>query len=108
MIGAAPMMDDRHYEATYGFAAGLMTGMVLGGVLALLFAPKAGSELRSELNDGMSTMRDQFGRRYRDFADKASAGVEQVKTKAQGMAADAKDFVQSKMPSQPPEQPTQH
>ena len=108
MIGAAPMMDDRHYEASYGFATGLLTGMVLGGVLALLFAPKAGSELRSDLNDGVSSMRDAAGRRYRDLADRASAGVEQVKTKAQGMAADARDFVQSKMPNPTTELPTQH
>ena len=104
MIGAQPMIDERQVDTSYGFAAGLLTGMVCGGVLALLFAPKAGAELRGDLNNGMCSMRDQFGRRYRDVADRASAGVEQMKEKAQGMtqkaqgiAADARDFVQSKM-----------
>jgi hypothetical protein len=69
--------------------------------------------LRSDLNDGMSSVRDAAGRRYRDLADRASAGVEQVKTKAQGMAADARDFVQSardraKTPGPSTELPTQH
>ena len=98
------MMDERHVDPSHGFVAGLLTGMVFGGVLALLFAPKAGSELRGELNDNMNSMRDSFGRRYRDMADRASSGYETVKEKAQGvtqkaqgMAADARDYVQSKV-----------
>ena len=98
------MLDERHVDSSYGFAAGLLTGMVFGGVLALLFAPKAGSELRNDLNGSMSSMRDSMGRRYRDVADRASAGMQTMKEKtqdithkAQGMAADARDFVQSKI-----------
>jgi len=104
MIGAAPMLDERHVDSTYGFAAGLLIGMACGGVLALLFAPKAGAQLRGDINDGVSSMRDAAGRRYRDLAEKASARVEQMKEKAQGvtqkaqgLAADARDFVQSKV-----------
>jgi gas vesicle protein len=69
-----------------------------------LFAPKAGAELRGDINNGVSSMRDGAGRRYRDIAEKASARVEQMKEKAhgvtqkaQGLAADARDFVQSKV-----------
>lgn len=97
MIGAAPMTGDRLVESTYGFTAGLLTGLICGGALALLFAPKAGNELRGELNEGMSSMRDEMGRRYRTVADRASAGFEQAKGAAQGMATTARDFAQSKM-----------
>lgn len=111
------MMNERPMDSSYGFAAGLLIGMACGSVLALLFAPKAGTELRGDINHQMGSMRDAFGRRYRDIADKASAGVEQVKEKAQGMsqkaqglAADARDFVQSKMQQgrNEAEQSTQH
>lgn len=104
------MMDESRVESSYGFAAGLLTGMVCGGALALLFAPKAGTELRGELNQSMCSMRDAMGRRYRDVADRTSSGMGQVKAKAQGMAADARDFVQSKMHDarDAAEQATQH
>jgi gas vesicle protein len=111
------MMNERPMDSSYGFAAGLLIGMACGSVLALLFAPKAGTELRGDINNQMGSMRDAFGRRYRDIADKASAGVEQVKEKAQGMsqkaqglAADARDFVQSKVQQgrNEAEQSTQH
>jgi gas vesicle protein len=111
------MYDDRHVDSSYGFAAGLLTGMVFGGVMALLFAPKAGSELRSDLNGNWCSMKDEMGRRYRDAASRASAGMETVKEraqdmthKAQGMAADARNFVQSKVSQarHDAEQATQH
>ena len=93
------------------------TGMILGAGLALLFAPKAGSELRSDLNDNWCSMKDEMGRRYRDVASRTSAGMETMKEraqdmthKAQGMAANARDFVQSKVSHarNDAEQATQH
>lgn len=117
MIGAGPMIDERQVESSFdrqessfGFAAGLLTGLVCGGVLALLFAPKAGAELRGKLNESAGSMRDAMGRRYRDVAERASAGMGQVKEKAQGMAADARGFVQSKMQQgrDAAGQPTEH
>jgi len=104
MIGAGPMSDERDHSGSAGFITGLLAGMVCGGVLALLFAPKSGRELRGELNEGMGSARDAFGRRYRDVAERASAAAErasvamgQVQQKAQGIAADARDFVQAKV-----------
>jgi gas vesicle protein len=98
------MYDERAQSTSSGFITGLLTGMVCGGVLALLFAPKAGRELRGDLNESMGSARDVMGRRYREVAERASAAAErasaamgQVQQKAQGMAADARDFVQSKM-----------
>jgi gas vesicle protein len=47
------------------FVMGLLTGTVLGAGLGMLFAPKAGSELRSQIG---SQIADQTGK-LRDAAD---------------------------------------
>ena len=44
------MLHDRH-DPSYGFTSGILTGAVIGGALALLFAPKAGTQLREELGE---------------------------------------------------------
>jgi hypothetical protein len=44
------------------FAAGLL----VGAALALLFAPKAGQELRQELGERVTSMRDNLGQQGRD------------------------------------------
>ena len=65
-------MHDREPDA--GFAAGLITGALIGAGVALLLAPKSGAALRSELEDSWISLRDGLDRRYRDLA--ARAGVE--------------------------------
>lgn len=113
MVGGE-MMDDRReafhprQDASFGFAAGLLTGMVCGGVLALLFAPKEGSALRGDINSSVGSMKDALGRRYRDVAQRAGAAVSKVQEKAQGMAADARDYVHSKTQRPDTGLPTQH
>ena len=37
------------------FFSGFLIGSIVGGVLAILFAPKAGSEIRDTISDGMSS-----------------------------------------------------
>src|SRR4029453_9705023 len=69
-------MYDREPEGTPGFAAGLITGALIGAGLALLMAPKSGIALRNELEESWTTLRDAVGRRYRGIA--ARAGVELV------------------------------
>jgi gas vesicle protein len=62
--------DDRGH----GFATGVLTGAMVGAGLALLFAPKAGAELRGDLNDSLTSVRDAVARRYQALAE--MAGVE--------------------------------
>ena len=38
-------------NASKSFITGLLTGGLLGGVLALLFAPKSGKEFRKDISD---------------------------------------------------------
>lgn len=57
-----------------GFTTGVVVGALVGAGVALLFAPKAGDELRSDLNGSMTSLREAVARRYRALA--AMAGVE--------------------------------
>ncbi|MGH9331963.1 MAG: YtxH domain-containing protein, partial [Vicinamibacterales bacterium] len=45
-------------EGSGAFLMGLLAGTVLGAGLGMLFAPKAGSELRSQLSQQANKLRD--------------------------------------------------
>ena len=45
---------DNNEARSFGFAYGLLVGTALGAAVALLFAPKPGSELRGQLADATS------------------------------------------------------
>lgn len=65
-------------ESGGSFLMGLLAGTVLGAGLGMLFAPKAGSELRSQLGTQLA---DQTGR-IRDVADQ---GYQQATEKVSQM-----------------------
>lgn len=67
-------MYERHEDQNAGFAAGIITGAIVGAGLALLLAPKSGAALRDELGESWMTLREAVGRRYRELAERA--GVE--------------------------------
>jgi gas vesicle protein len=39
-----------------GFGIGILVGLVIGGVIGLLYAPKAGKELRRDIKDKAKTV----------------------------------------------------
>ncbi len=43
-----------------GFLAGALTGALVGGTLAVLFAPAPGETIRSDLRNRIDTLRDQL------------------------------------------------
>jgi gas vesicle protein len=63
-------------EGGGSFLMGLLAGTVLGAGLGMLFAPKAGSELRSQLGtqlaDGTGRIRDVADQGYQQATDKVS------------------------------------
>ena len=63
------------------FLLGALAGALVGAGVALLMAPKAGAEVRRDLSDGYSSVRDAASRRYRDLADRASAKLDQASAK---------------------------
>jgi gas vesicle protein len=57
------------------FVMGLLTGTVLGAGLGMLFAPKAGSELRNQLSEQAGNLKNQAGdwaERGRDMYNQAA------------------------------------
>src|SRR5438874_2632083 len=53
------------------FVMGLLTGTVLGAGLGMLFAPKAGSELRSQLSEQAGNLANTASEGYRRASDTA-------------------------------------
>jgi gas vesicle protein len=43
-----------------GYVRGVVHGMIIGGAVALLYAPKPGRELRADLSDRLDQMRGQM------------------------------------------------
>jgi gas vesicle protein len=67
------------YEREEGggsFLMGLLAGTVLGAGLGMLFAPKAGSELRSQLGDTAGKLRSSATGTYQQASDKVSQMVD--------------------------------
>jgi gas vesicle protein len=65
---------DRFENETGGggsFVMGLLTGTVLGAGLGMLFAPKAGSELRSQLSDQAGSIANTASEQYRRATEAA-------------------------------------
>jgi gas vesicle protein len=68
------MYDRQERDTNAGFAAGVITGAIVGAGLALLLAPKSGAALRDDLEESWVSLRDAVGRRYKELAERA--GVE--------------------------------
>src|SRR5215208_3999636 len=65
-------------EGTGGgsFVMGLLTGTVLGAGLGMLFAPKAGSELRGQLSEQAGNLANQASEGYRKASESAGDWAE--------------------------------
>ena len=65
----------------YNFLTGLLFGGVLGGVAALLLAPKSGKELRTDIQDtGKKAIHETEA-----FFDKAGHRVSEARQRARGL-----------------------
>jgi gas vesicle protein len=63
-------------EGGGSFLMGLLAGTVLGAGLGMLFAPKAGAELRSQLGDQAGRLREAADQGYQQASDKVSQIVD--------------------------------
>ena len=52
-----------------GFGIGLLTGAVIGGVIALLYAPKTGKETRQMIKDKAASVVDAVRGKTSEVAD---------------------------------------
>lgn len=69
------MSEERGYSAA-SVALGFILGGVLGGCLALLFAPEPGRRTRERLRDMAADMRDKTIDMSEDLRDKAEEAIE--------------------------------
>src|SRR5262249_60926063 len=63
-------------EGGGSFLMGLLAGTVLGAGLGMLFAPKSGAELRSQIGDQAGRLRDIANDTYSQASDKVSQMVD--------------------------------
>lgn len=79
--------NDQDSTGSGMFLLGALAGAVVGAGVALLMAPKSGAEVRQDLSEGYSSVRDAASRRYRDIADKATAKFDEKVTQYSGRTA---------------------
>lgn len=84
----------------------LLTGLAVGAVLGVLFAPNSGEETRSLIADRANGLGEDLKDRYQSVKDKVASGAEDlaglkdrvtdtVKSKASNLSQEFKDFKQS-------------
>lgn len=78
-----------------GFAMGVMAGVFVGAGVALLLAPKAGTELRGELGQSVGSVRDGLARRLRDLADRVGAELDNLNASVERATQAANDAAAS-------------
>lgn len=61
-------------------AAGVGIGVLVGGALALLFAPKSGTELRADLGDAVEDLKDRAEKVLDDLQDDSSGWAARSRT----------------------------
>ena len=75
-------LQGEHDARSFGFVYGILVGTALGAAVALLFAPKAGSELRGQLADATSRIRRRAGQAYDRAVGSVNDMTERVRTTA--------------------------
>jgi len=66
-----------------GFGLGLLTGAVIGGVIALLYAPKSGKVTRQLLKDAVEEVADTVKETASDVADTVREAASEASRKGQ-------------------------
>jgi gas vesicle protein len=79
-------------EGGGSFVIGLLTGTVLGVGLGMLFAPRAGSELRTQLSEQAGALANQTEEGYRKATENAGRWAEKGKEAASEWAERGKDM----------------
>jgi gas vesicle protein len=75
------------------FVMGLLTGTVLGAGLGMLFAPKAGSDLRNQISEQAGTLANTASEGYRKATEVAGEGYRKATDAAGDWADRGRDIV---------------
>ncbi|TCN01415.1 gas vesicle protein [Paenibacillus sp. BK033] len=77
-------------KQTKGFLLGAIAGGIIGSVTALLFAPKAGKELRHDISEGARRVQEQTVRAAGQVSDTTVRIAKQIGNQATELADTAK------------------
>ena len=84
--------DNNEQGGGGSFVMGLLTGTVLGAGLGILFAPKAGAELRGQISEQAGNLANQASEGYRRASENATQWAEKGKEAAGEWADRGKDI----------------
>ena len=84
------MADDRNGMAK-GLLLGFLAGSVVGAITALLYAPKSGKELRSDIRRKANEVAENAGDYVRTAREKASDMVNQGKERSNQLISETKE-----------------
>lgn len=82
-------------NSSMSFITGLITGSVIGGLAALLYAPKSGREFRQDISDKKGELMDDAELMYMNAKEKGSQILSDAKHKAESLLHEGKDKVDS-------------
>ena len=68
-----------------GFGIGLLTGAVIGGVIALLYAPKSGKETRQMIKDKATAVVDAVKEKTGEVIDTVTESASEASRKGQAV-----------------------
>ena len=77
-------------NSSKGLLLGFLAGGVVGAIAALLYAPKAGRELRNDIRSKSDEYYDDVERYFSDARDKAKDLINDGKKKSDKLISDAK------------------
>jgi gas vesicle protein len=86
-------MDDN--KMAKGLLLGFLTGTIVGGVVALLYAPKTGKEFRSDIKVKKDEFLDDTSEYMQIAKEKANKLINEGKKKSEMLIKDAKDKASS-------------
>jgi gas vesicle protein len=77
-------------NSTRNLLVGFLSGAVLGGIIALLYAPKPGKELRGDLRRKGGEIAEDIEEYLQDAQDKARTIINEGKERSSALISDAK------------------
>ena len=77
-------------NSSKGLLVGFLAGGAIGAIVALLYAPKSGRELRSDIRTKSDEYYDDVEKYYADARDKAKDLINDGKKKSEKLISDAK------------------
>lgn len=81
----------REEQSGAGFMMGVLTGAFVGAGIALLFAPRAGTEMRQQLGDQYRGIADRVGTQTQGLRERANQLRDQGRERLQQMKGQTSD-----------------